>query len=355
MRIDQLIPAFHRRDAIGDTAFAMRNFLRSKGFVSEIYCLNHDPELADEARLFEDFPPPAAGDVTILHYALPSPLTAGFAKLPSRKAIVYHNITPERFFAPYNAEMARICRLGREELAALAPSVDLALADSEYNRRELEDLGYRKTGVLPLFIDFAKYDRPMSRFVHDLYRDDRTNILFVGRIAPNKKIEDLIRTTFYYKKYVSPLVRLIVVGKTSALPKYYAGLVRMADEFYLKPEEILFTGHVPDAEMFALYRASDVFLSLSEHEGFCLPLIESMVFDLPVIAYNAGAVPGTLDGAGVLIGGKRPDCVGELVDRVARDRALRAKIIEGQRRRLERYRAADLGAFLLEKIGEMVR
>ena len=355
MRIDQLIPAFHRGDAIGDTAFAMRDFLRSKGFLSEIYCLNHDPELAGEARLFEDFPPPAAGDVTILHYALPSPLTAGFANLPSRKAIVYHNITPERFFAPYNAEMARICRLGREELAALAPSVDLALADSEYNRRELEDLGYRMTGVLPLFIDFTKYDRPMSRFVHDLYRDDRTNILFVGRIAPNKKIEDLIRTTFYYKKYVSPLVRLIVVGKTSALPKYYASLVRMADEFYLKPEEILFTGHVPDAEMFALYRASDVFLSLSEHEGFCLPLIESMVFDLPVIAYNAGAVPFTLDGAGVLIDGKRPDLVGELVDRVARDRALRAKIIEGQRRRLERYRAVDLGAFLLEKIGEIVR
>ncbi len=100
---------------------------------------------------------PRKGDVTILHFALPSPLTAGLARQAGRKAIVYHNITPERFFAPYNAEMARICRLGREELASLAPSVDLALADSEYNRRELADLGFRKTDVLPLFIDFRKY------------------------------------------------------------------------------------------------------------------------------------------------------------------------------------------------------
>ena len=162
-------------------------------------------------------------------------------------------------------------------------------------------MGFRRTRVFPLFIDFAKYAQPPSRFVYDLLPDDRVNILFVGRIAPNKRIEHLIKTVFYYKKFISPLVRLIVVGKTKTFPKYYEACVRMADEFYLKPEEVRFLGHVPDAEMFALYRAADVFLSLSEHEGFCLPLVESMIFDLPVIALASTAVPDTLGGAGILI------------------------------------------------------
>ncbi|HEX2694589.1 MAG TPA: glycosyltransferase, partial [Acidobacteriota bacterium] len=297
MRVDQLVPAFHRGDAIGDTALHMRDFLRSKGFVSDIYCLDRDKELEGEGLPFAEFRPAGERDVTILHFALPSPLTAGLARQAGRKVILYHNITPERFFAPYNAEMVHICRVGREELASLVPSVDMALADSEYNRRELADLGFRRTDVLPLFIDFRKYETPASAFVRDLYRDGRTNILFVGRIAPNKKIGDLIKVAFYYKKYISPLVRLIVVGKTSSLPKYFESLVRMADEFYLKPQEIVFTGHVPDEEMFALYEASDVFLSMSEHEGFCLPLVESMAFDLPIVAYDAAAVPFTLDGA----------------------------------------------------------
>jgi len=350
MRIDQFVPAFHRGDAIGDTALHLRDFLRGRGFGADIYCLNHDPDLAGEARAFADYPPPAPDDVAILHYALPSPLSDGLARLRCRRWLIHHNITPPEFFAPFSAEFARLTRIGREELARLSSVVELGLADSEFNRGELASLGFRATDVLPLFVDFSKYDKPPSAVIRRIYRDGRTNILFVGRVAPNKKIEDLIRVAFYYKKYVSPLVRLIVVGKTGALPGYYESLVRLADEFYLKPEEIVFAGHVPDEELFAYYLASDVFLSLSEHEGFCLPLLESMRFDLPVIAYAAGAVPGTLDGAGVLLGRKRVDEIAELVDLVARDEALRGKILAGQRDRLARFRAQDGGGFLLKKI-----
>jgi len=355
MRIDQLIPAFHRGDAIGDTAFHLRTSLRARGFVSDIYCLNHDPELAGEARLFADFPAPAADDVTILHFALPSPLTEGLLQLPSRKFIVYHNITPPEFFEPYDAGMARICRLGRRELAALAPRIEVGLADSEYNRLELEALGAGTTREFPLHVDFGKYERPASRFVRGLVEDGRTNILFVGRIVPNKRIEELIKLVFYYKKYISPLVRLIVVGKTSSLPVYYRALVQMADEFYLKPEEITFTGHIPDEEMYALYRASHVFLSLSEHEGFCLPLIESMIFDLPIVAFASTAVPYTLGGAGVLLTEKRVDRTAELVDIIARDGALRDTVIAGQRRRLEAFKAAQEEAFLFREFEPLLR
>jgi glycosyltransferase involved in cell wall biosynthesis len=354
MRIDQLVPAFHRGDAIGDEAFELRQFFRGRGFESEIYCLSRDRGLESQARLFDDFPPPSSQDFTFLHFALPSPLTTALLKLPSRKALIYHNITPPEFFAVLNPEMARLSRLGRQELESLLPYVDLSLADSEYNRLELEQLGFRKTHVFPLYIDFAKYEKTSSPFVFELFREDRVNILFVGRIAPNKKIENLIKAVFYYKKYISPLVRLILVGTTNTFPGYYQSVSRLADEFYLKPEEIQFIGHVPDEEMFALYRASDVFLSLSEHEGFCLPLIESMIFDLPVIALASTAVPYTLGGAGILVNDSRPDRVAELVDRVARDAALRAKLVESGRRELAKFKAFRREDFLIGRIKDVM-
>jgi glycosyltransferase involved in cell wall biosynthesis len=350
MRVDQLVPAFHRGDAIGDTASHLKRFLRSQGFSSEIYCLTRDEELDGESEFISSFPKAEPSDVTILHFALPSPLTESFAKLPTRKVLIYHNITPPEFFVDFSLEMANISRQGRKELASLVSHVSLALADSEFNRQELRQLGFKKTAVFPLFVDFSSYERKINRLVHELFSDGRTNILFVGRIVPNKRIEDIIRVTFYYKKYISPLVRMIVIGKTQSLPSYYQSLVRLADEFYLQPEEICFTGHIPDEEMYALYRASDVFLSLSEHEGFGLPFVESMVFDLPIIAYDSTAVPYTLDGAGVLIKHKRVDQVAELVSIVAHDEKIKEKILQGQRQRLDRFKAQELEKLVLKNI-----
>jgi len=350
MRIDQLIPAYHRGDAIGDTATHMRDYFRSRGHVSDIYCLNRDSGLEGESRLLGDFTEPGAEDVTLLHFALPSPLTPAFKNLKSRRVMIYHNITPESFFEPYSAEMARLTRLGREELRSLAAFTDLGLADSEFNRLELESMGFSRTLVFPLFVDFEKYKQPSGPLTTTLFDDDRTNILFVGRIVPNKRIEDLIKVTFYYKKYISPMVRLVIVGKTASLPVYYRALVRLADEFFLKPEEVCFTGHIPDSDLFALYRTSDVFLSLSEHEGFGLPFLESLVFDLPVLAYDCTAVPYTLGEAGVLLKHKRPAPVAELVHRVVSDRALRERILDGQRRRLAEYRRQGLEDFLEENL-----
>jgi len=322
--------------------------LGSQGFQSDIYCLSQDSGLTAMAKPFSSFVEPMSSDITILHFALPSPLTQTFICLPSRKVIIYHNITPHDFFAPFSKEMERISRVGREELKELSTHVELSLADSEYNRQELASLGFKQTEVFPLFIDYEKYKRPMNKYVYDLFNDGRTNILFVGRIVPNKRIDALIKVLFYYKKYISPLVRLIVVGKTSSLPKYYESLVRLSDEFYLKPEEICFTGHIPDEELYAFYKASDVFLSLSEHEGFGLPFVECLVFDLPVVAYDCTAVPYTLGGAGVLVNtNDRVDLIGELVHTVAANRELRQQLIQGQRRQLNKYKEMKQGDFLM--------
>jgi L-malate glycosyltransferase len=353
MRIDQLVPAYHRGDAIGDEATHLRRFFRSLGAVSDIYRLACDRELEAESRDFGEFPAPAPSDITILHFALPSVLTPAFRRLASKKVIIYHNVTAPEFFEEFSAEMSRICRLGREELRSLAPATDIALADSPFNARELVEFGFREAAVFPLYVDFAKYEKPPNAFFHKLLRDDRTNILFVGRVAPNKRIEDLIKVTFYYKKYISPLVRLIVAGKTASLPVYYRSLVRLASEFHLQAEEVRFLGHVPDDELFAAYRAADVFLSLSEHEGFCLPLVESLVFDLPVVAYDSTAVPDTLGGAGLLVRDKRVDRVAELAAAVAHDRPLREKLVAGQRARLAELKALGREPFLRDLISRL--
>jgi len=355
VRVDQLVPAYHRGDAIGDESAYLRQFFRSQGFPSEVYRLTCDKGLEGESREFSAYPAPASSDVAILHFALPSPLTESFRRLPCKKIIIYHNITSPEFFRGFSEEMAKLARLGWEELRSLAPAVDLSLADSRYNAQELVDLGFKDVHVFPLFVDFAKYEKPVNAFVHKLFRDERTNVLFVGRVAPNKKIEDLIRIIFYYKKYISPLVRLIIVGKTASLPSYYQSLVKLADDFFLKPDEICFAGHVPDDEMFALYRAADVFLSLSEHEGFCLPLVESMIFDVPIIAYNCTAVPETLDGAGILINEKKVERVAELVDIVARNKDIREKITKRQRMRLEKLKAEGREPFLFRCLESLSR
>jgi len=353
MRIDQLVPAYHRGDAIGDEATHLKRFFESQGFESRIYRLTCDRELESESESFAGFPEPLSSDITILHFALPSALTPAFRRLRSKKVILYHNVTSPEFFAGYSEEMVRIARLGREELRSLAGTVDVALADSPFNARELEDLGFREAHVFPLYVDLERYKRPVNAFVQRLFRDGRTNILFVGRVAPNKRIEDLIKVTFYYKKFISPLVRLIVVGKTAALPAYYHALVKLADDFLLASEEVCFTGHLPDDEMFAVYRAADVFLSLSEHEGFCLPLVESMIFDLPILAYDSTAVPDTLDGAGILIRDKRAERVAELLDIVVRSGNLKEDLIRGQRARLLRLQSEGREPFLLRMIGRL--
>src|SRR6185503_3315136 len=163
VRVDQWTPALHKGDAIGDSARLMRDAFRSWGHTADVYALELDDELQGDGRPWSEWRPGEPEDVVILHYALPSPLTAALAAHRGRRVLLHHNITPPEFFAGYDAEMARICALGREEQRGLADHVDLGLADSEFNRRELEAAGFGRTGVLPIYLDFARYRDPPAR------------------------------------------------------------------------------------------------------------------------------------------------------------------------------------------------
>jgi glycosyltransferase involved in cell wall biosynthesis len=305
-----------------------------------VYALELDSDLGGDGRSFGDWSPGGPDDVVILHYALPSPLTAALREHRGRRVLLHHNITPASYFAGWDDELARICALGREQLGTLVPHVDLGLADSEFNRLELEALGFRRTGVLPIYLDFRRYAEPSSTVLGRMFGDGRTNLLFVGRVAPNKRPEDLIRLLSYWRRFISPDVRLLLVGKLPRRRAYFDALQALAYEEGFTPWEVVFLGHLSHGELLACYESASVFVSMSEHEGFCVPLVECMLKRVPVVAYAAAAVPHTLGGAGVQFNEKRLPEVAETAHALATDDAFRAAVLAAQDRRLGAFSPA---------------
>jgi L-malate glycosyltransferase len=337
VKVNQWVPAAHRGDAIGDSARRVRDLLQGMGHESELYALTVDDDLRHDVRLFSD-PASRTGDVTIFHFALPSPMSEAFASLANGRVLQYHNVTPARFFAPYEPALFRLASIARDELASLARVTDLGLGDSEYNRQELDALGFSRTGVMPIAVDTARLTHAAPQPILDEMLDDGfVNFLFVGRIAPNKKIEDHIKLAEQYKRYIDPYYRFIFVGRYDVVPRYYAAIRALMDEYKMLPERFVFTGPVPDAELAAYYRASSVYISLSEHEGFCVPLVEAMAMDVPVLAYGAAAVPDTLGGAGVQFAPKDLEYAAELLGMLAFEDGPREGVLAGQRKRLEDF------------------
>ncbi len=354
MKIHQWVPAAHRGDAIGDSARTTRDLLRGMGHQSDVFALNIDDDLRGDVRPFAA-PEATQGDVTIFHFALPSPMTEVFVSLSGARILQYHNITPAAFFAPYDPGLFRLASLGRRELATLAGRVELALGDSEFNRQELESLGFEPTGVMPIAVNTARLTNgPPRPALESILRDGLINILFVGRIAPNKKIEDHIRLAEMYKRYIDSHYRFIFVGRYDGLPGYYSQIRALISEYDMLPDRFWFTGPVPDEDLAAFYRWADVYVSLSEHEGFCVPLVEAMAADVPVVAYAAGAVPETLGGAGMLFAPKDLEVAAELLGSVVYDRDVRAGVIEGQRRRLQDFASGRIEARLIETLAPFV-
>lgn len=344
MKVHQWVPAAHKGDAIGDSARAVRGILRDLGHESELFALTIDDDLRNDVRPFADREA-RSGDVTILHYALPSEMTSALRTLDGGRVVQYHNITPAEFFAPFSADLFRLAHLGRQDLATLVGHVDLALGDSEYNRQELEQLGFAPTGVFPIAVDLTRLTEAVSsRSLERVLGDGLTNFLFVGRIAPNKKIEDHIRLGEFYKRYIDTEYRFIFVGRTDVVPEYYATIRALIVEYQMPADRFLFTGPVSNADLATFYRAASAYISLSEHEGFCVPLVEAMAMDVPVLAYDAGAVGETLGGAGVLFAPKDLEYASEALGILAYDLRVRRQVLEGQRSRLAHFGRDTLSA-----------
>ena len=345
--IHQIVAGYANGDAISNEVRVMRALFKSWGYESHVYSEQKRilPELRGEARDLaasrEDFRP---DDVVLLHLSIGSDVNDIFPSLQGRKAILYHNITPPGYFRGVQEQTAHMLDRGRQQARALAGSAEVVMADSRFNAEEIAEMGHANPHVLPLVLDFATLRAKPDRRILRQYRDGMVNILFVGRCAPNKKIEDLLNAFYYFQRYVQPASRLIHVGSYAGMEQYHALLLTRSRELQLKNVDLV--GSVRQDELNAYYEVSRAFLCLSDHEGFCIPLLEAMTHDLPVVAYAAGAVPETMDGAGVLVHEKRFDLIAEVLGRVAEDEPLRAAILKGQRDRLARYEKQDLAADL---------
>jgi glycosyltransferase involved in cell wall biosynthesis len=353
VEIHQFATSLTYGDAISDEMLEIQKTLQEKGYRSELFTRFYDPRTAGHVRDYREYKKFSSPEnVVIFHFSIGSPVSKMFFRIPDKKIMIYHNITPHEHFVDYHRILARECYKGRLEIKLFIEKVDLALGDSEFNRRELEAFGYPETGALPLLIDFSKFDQdgdPVFRRIHDT---GKSTILFVGRVIPNKKFEDVIKTFHFYKRYFNSRSQLLLVGDFRGMERYLSALQKIVDELEL--EDVHFTGHVDFSELVSCFKLSDVYLSMSEHEGFGVPLLESFYLRIPVVAFAAGAVEETMNGGGILLRRKDFFQTAAVLDKLGRDQAFRESVIVSQTKALEKYKKNNTNRILLEHI-ERVR
>ena len=344
--VHQVLATLGYGDAIGHEVLGIQRVLRAAGYASDIFVETADPRLESLTRHYRELMDATHPDNLLLHhFSIGSKASRTAYALPDRMALIYHNITPPEYFAAVHRTLARQCFRGRREIHAYVDRCELALGDSEFNREDLELLGFPRTDVLPVIPDLAHLDDPADWMVVKQFDDDWTNVLFVGRVIANKKIEDVIRCFHAYHTRFNPRSRLIIAGVFSLFERYFAALTHLVNELGL--QHVHFAGHVSDAELIAYYEVADLFLCASEHEGFCVPLIEAFYKEVPVLAYAATAVPATMDGGGVLFDTKDPSQVAILMDGVLSDPDLQERIVDAQMRAVDRLQAKDFDGTLL--------
>lgn len=348
-RVDQLVAGFVEGDAISMEAIEIRDLLRECGFKSDIYA---PADRIGEVRADRCQPVrecmSSTGDVLILHYSIESGATHVFEKSRARKVIRYHNITPDSFFVGFDDSVAAQLRNARKKLTEVAGLADLVLAVSDYNASEVKALGIQNVKTLPLIFRFDRFNTPPDPAYLARYSGPLKNILFVGRMVPNKCIEDLLMAFAWLNKCIDPATRLILVGSDQSCPHYYAMLRMLAGRLGLA--NAAFEGSRSETQLVSCYRSAHLFVCASRHEGFCQPLVEAMVYGVPVMARAIGEMPQTMNGSGVLYDDMDERQLAELMHRLLVDKALRDTVLASQSRRRDEIRNRDTRGELLSLI-----
>jgi glycosyltransferase involved in cell wall biosynthesis len=350
--VHQVLATLGYGDAIGHEVLGIQRVLRAAGYQSEIFVETADRRLEHLTTDYREMVGAVTPDDTLIHhFSIGSRASRTAYALPGRMALVYHNITPPEYFLGVHKDLVKLCFRGRRELTAYVQRCAMALGDSEYNRQELAGLGFAHTAVLPVVPDFAHLDLPPNTMTAERFDDGWTNVMFVGRVIPNKKFEDVIRAFHVYRTRHNPRSRLLLVGSYGGFERYLAMLNGLVAR--LGTPDVHFLGHVSNEELTALYDVADLFLCASEHEGFCVPLIEAFYKQVPVLAYAATAVPATMDGGGVLYDTKNPGDVARIMAAILDDGDLEDAIVASQDAALARLRARDFAGTLLRFVAEL--
>lgn len=340
-RLDQVVAGFAAGDAISREARRIRSVALALGMESDIYAPADrvSREMRDQCLPLGAYAGRAA-DVVLHHYSVGSETGVAVARSPARKLMRYHNITPASFFEPYDAALAESLRDARNGLRDAAAVCECVWADSEYNAAEVRDTGIGAVKVVPLFFSLDDFAAPPDPGVRARFGGEAKNILFVGRMAPNKCVEELILAFAWYNHAIEPVSRLVLAGSEFSCPKYYAFLLMLAARLDLP--NVCFEGYLPDEALAACYEEADLFVCASRHEGYCLPLVEALSHRVPVIARNSGGMPEALGGAGMLYDDAEPRVLAELMHRALTDETLRAEMLGSQEKRLAAIRERDL-------------
>jgi glycosyltransferase involved in cell wall biosynthesis len=336
MEIHQVIVGASVGDAITDLALRYRDVLREH-VVSEVYALHVEPEAETLVKRLPEYPRTESakrGDnLLVFHASIGEPRVIDFLLV-----LVYHNISPASDYARYAPAFARLLARGRTELEALRDRVVLTIADSEFNARELEQLGYAGVRVVPPVanVSHLRATEPDPGLAHHLkVATDGPSAVFVGQLLPHKRIEALLSAYYVLSTYVVPNCNLYVIGPRR-IPAYAQTLGDLGRS--LRLTKCAQPGRVSIEELAAFYEHADAFVTLSRHEGFCLPLVEAMAFGVPIVALDDSAVPETVGDAGLLLPRDASvELVAEAVASVIEDSSVRSTLVERGRKRLELF------------------
>ncbi len=352
-RIVQILPTLSYGDAVGNDTLALHRELVHNGYKTAIYAENIDSRIKNKDVYKIDNYKDDENTIILYHLSTGTDLNYRLKYFKSKIIIIYHNITPPEFFKNYSSEATNLCMEGVKGLEGLSSLPVACFADSKYNASELVKAGYKcPIEILPILMPFDEYKKKYNQEVYDKYNDEYVNILFTGRIAPNKKQEDIIATFDYYHKYINTKSRLFLVGNYNEADLYYRKLKQYVKE--LDADNVYFSGHIKFDEILSYYAVSDVFLCLSEHEGFCVPIVESMLFELPIIAYDSTAVGETMAGGGILLPEKTPQVVAEAIDILTNSERLKKRIIHNQKVRLNDFDNEVIGKRFIELLKKYI-
>ena len=347
MIINQFVPTLEP-GAVGAHTLMAREVLRAAGHASEIYASEIDPAWSDQgAHLLRDAR--SRADVIVYQMAIGSVVADAVLARDEPIVVNHHNLTPMRFITGWQPVAAHGVVWGRGQLRELAERARLGVADSTYNELDLLEVGFRRTTVVPILLDLATLDHPTSPN-ESASAPERAAVtwLFVGRLAPNKAQHDIVKAFAAYRRFHNPDARLHLVG--GGREDGYARTLQRFIHALDLDDTVTVTGGVSAAELAAHYRAADVFVVCSEHEGFCVPLLEAMHYGVPIVAYATTAVPETLGEAGLLLDVKDPCTVAAAVDRVVGDDALRRQLVDAGERRVRDFDISRTGPAFVEAV-----
>ena len=313
-RVHHFTATLSIRDAVSYHTLAVDDLLREMSVETALYAQSIHPDLKDRAFDFRDHADHDPPDLLLYQTSTGSPVADYLLGRPEPLILNYHNLTPAAMFDPWEPHVGAELDHGRRQIARLAQRAVRGLADSQFNGDELTALGLDDVRVVPVL-----FETPSIRGSDNATLGHPPTVLFVGRLAPNKCHEDLIAAMAVLRDRI-PNAGLVLIGVASS-PRYETALRALADE--ICPGGVEFVGSITEAELSAWYRKADVFLCLSEHEGFCVPLIEAMAAGVPVVAFGAAAVPETVGDAALLLDSKAPGAVAAAVERVFLDERLR--------------------------------